>query len=661
MARIRLFTLTLHNFKGMTFTLKPSGADLSVFGANGTGKTVLDDAFSWLLCDKDSLGRTDFPIKNINSMGAAEHGLEHSVEVILDIDGDEVTLKKTYREQWTKKRGAAQAVFSGHTTDYAIDGVPCQKKDYQARIAEIAESEEILRLLTNPTAFAALPWQKQRTLLLEVCGDISDDDVIAANPRLENLPGVLGKRTLDDHRKIITARRAEINKELVSIPVRIDEQRRSLPDVSRLDRAEVTATIERLDRQIADAKLRLQGSTTGGRIAELTCTLNNVDFKLQQMRNGHTATHSDTLNQLNQQIQEIQEAINHGKRRLDSLDDEINRLTKESADLTGILNQLRQQWRQREAEKFQDTTEAVCPACGQNLPSDRIQEARNKALADFNLRKAEALTEIEHKGKTRKVEQEEKNKAINTMIAEKEGLYASISVKKDKLKSLIVDLEASKSKMSDYSSISGYTEVLQSQAKLLAEIKKEQDGRAVDVNKINAEITDLQGLRTLTVLDLDKFVTREKAEQRIGELMAAEKKLATEFEKIEGELYICDLCIRLKVGMLTERINSRFELVRWKLFEEQVNGGLSECCEITVNGIPYGSGLNNAGKINAGLDVCRTLARHYNLYAPIFVDNAESVCKLLPMDTQLIRLVVNEKDKMLRAEETESAKMAVAA
>ncbi|MFS8536099.1 MAG: hypothetical protein FWJ65_13175, partial [Limnochordales bacterium] len=46
-------------------------------------------------------------------------------------------------------------------------------------------------------------------------------------------------------------------------------------------------------------------------------------------------------------------------------------------------------------------------------------------------------------------------------------------------------------------------------------------------------------------------------------------------------------------------------------------------------------------------DIIRTLSEHYGFRAPIWVDNAEAVTRLIPVDSQVIRLVVSA-DKALR-------------
>ncbi|HHW94431.1 MAG TPA: AAA family ATPase, partial [Mogibacterium sp.] len=211
---MKIKSLILRNFKGIrNFELNTDGKDVSIMGDNASGKTSLFDSFTWLLFGKDSLNRADFEIKTLKPDGKPEHGLEHSVEAILQLeDGSQIALKKVFREKWTKKKGSATATFTGHTTDYFIDGVPVQKKEYDARIAEIAD-ENIFRLLTDPRYFnEIMHWTDRRKLLLEVCGDVSDQEVVSSNNGLSRLAEILGKRTIEQHRKVILARRAEINR-----------------------------------------------------------------------------------------------------------------------------------------------------------------------------------------------------------------------------------------------------------------------------------------------------------------------------------------------------------------------------------------------------------------------------------------------------------------
>ena len=119
-----------------------------------------------------------------------------------------------------------------------------------------------------------------------------------------------------------------------------------------------------------------------------------------------------------------------------------------------------------------------------------------------------------------------------------------------------------------------------------------------------------------------------------------------------------DQFIRAKVGLLEERINSRFAIARFKLFRKLVNGGLEECAEVTFGGVPYGSNLNHGARIHVGLDIISTLQEHFQVAPPVFVDQCESVTCLPPMDSQLIRLVVSAEDKALRVQVLEREQVA---
>jgi molybdopterin converting factor small subunit len=285
---MRLISLTLNNFKGIkSFALKPQGKDINIYGDNATGKTTLADAFMWLLFDKDSQNRKDFQIKTLGQDGEPEHGLEHSVEAVLELEnGKRITLKKVFKEKWTKKRGSATAEFTGHTTDHFIDGVPAKKKEYDEKIAEIAD-EQIFRLLTDPAYFnQQLHWQKRRELLLEVCGDVSDAEVIASKADLSKLADILGNRTIEQHRKVIQARRSEINKELQKIPVRIDEVERGLPDISDIANPnELPNDIAKLREQLKKKQEELAQARAGGQVAELTKRLREVEGLLIEEKN----------------------------------------------------------------------------------------------------------------------------------------------------------------------------------------------------------------------------------------------------------------------------------------------------------------------------------------------------------------------------------------
>lgn len=644
----------LQNFQGGTFTLEAqNGEDMNIFGANGVGKTRLMSAFLWLLTGKDSLGRSDFEIKNLDATGNQDHGLDHIVEAVFEVNGNDLTLKKVYHEVWQKKKGSPTAVFSGNTTDHFIDGVPVKENEYKARVCEIFGDETRFRLLTNPAAFALMPWQKQRGLLLEVCGDIPDTEIIASDESLSPLRTALAKFTasktpLDDLKKVTMGRRVELNKQIDQIPVRIDESRRGLPDVSGLDKAALSAEITALDGQLSGAKLRLAGVDTGGNIAPLTKELNTITAEISGLENAHYLKQSEIVTKLNQQIRALVDADEAAERKEKSIKVEIEEKNNRIVSLDNSMNSLRDKWEEIDKEEFQDTTESICPACGQNLPVDRVQAAREKAVAAFNTSKAERLARVQDDGKNLKTEHDR-------LLKEVKALEDQISVpratnNKAEIEQLTHERDANKSMADDYYRIASRIDLLDRKAAIEKSISDAKGTVSEDRTAISKEIADIEAKLTEAKEKHGRFARRESGEKRIQELKDEEKKLAQEFEDLERMLFLIETFIKRKVSMLNDKINSKFEIVRFRLFNNLVNGGIEECCVFTINGVPYDGGLNAAARTQGGLDIIRTLQNHYGIAPAVFIDNRESCTEIPAMDCQIVNLIVSPQDKTLRVE-----------
>jgi hypothetical protein len=655
MKEIRLSNLTLNQFQGGNFSLQPKGQDIFCYGENASGKTRLLSGFSWLLFGKDALGRAEFSIKNLDAEGnIAERGIDHSVEATLLVDSEEINLKKIFKEKWVKARGRAQAEFSGHSTQHFINSIPKTEKEYKTFIEEMTGTEEIFRLLTSPTTFPALPWQRQRSILLDVCGNISDANVIASDEKLFPLKASLekfksSKTPFDDLRSIISSRRTQINKELPQIAVRVDEVRRGIPITDGIDRQASEKEAQALETALNDAKLRLQGVNTGGSIADLTKKLSGLNADLRKMEDANRSGSLAILGRLNQEISEVEARVNASRKRIKTIDEDLKwkDSSLKSTDLN--LSDLRNKWSIIDARKFEDTTSDTCPSCGQALPPDQVQSARDKALAAFNEDKAEGLGEINRRGLQLKEQRNSLAGEIDALKKEREIVSSSIHETETKLEVSIEERNVLKQSSEDFSGVRNRAELLDEIEDMESQILGEREGKAQDIEKIKVEISQFQGNLSSKKAIVDLFRAREQGERRIEELKDSEKKLSAEFEKLEGELYLMDLFVRQKVSMLTTRINDKFDTVRFKLFDVQINLAVSECCQITVGGVPFDAGLNNGARINAGLEIVKVLQEHYQLKAPVFADNAEAVNNLFDVGSQMIRLYVSE-DKTLRVE-----------
>lgn len=647
----KLLQLHLKNFKGIEqFTLDARGENVKVFGDNATGKTTLFDSFVWLLFDKDSQNKKDFSLKTLDGTGKEKHMLEHEVEGVFLIDDKQRVLKKVFTEKWTKKRGSATSEFTGHTTSYFIDSVPAKKKEYTDFVDSIVQ-EDVFKLLTSPSYFnEQVKWQDRRKSLIDLCGDITEEEVIASDKSLDMLPSILNGRTIENHRKVIASRRSEINKEIEKIPVRIDEIRRTLPSLDGLNKQEFETEISLLNGEIDEMMTQISSIRNGKAVSDKQKAVQEIEIELLQIKREHDSVSKDQVYQIKARIQEEQSNILILNSKLENIKNSKRFNDESIKNIENDLAQLRNDWHEVDKQEFTHTDACECPTCGQSLPQEQVEEAKNKALAQFNLAKSKRIEEINKKGKQGKERKEEFLQDNEKLAKEYSKLNGQITEKQEILEKLKTQLEQHENLVTDVLDNPAYVAKLQEKQSIESEIKQLREMSESAVRDIQTEIISLRSKRDQLQSNVGKFALVEQTENRIAELEGQERELAAEFEKLEHELYLTEQFIRTKVNLLEEKINSRFKYARFNLFKQNINGGLEEICETTFNGIPYSSGLNNAAKINVGLDIINILSEHYGFFAPIFIDNSEAVTKLIDTKAQTISLVVSEADKQLRVE-----------
>lgn len=655
-----LITLTLENFQGIrALTLDFGGRSATVYGDNATGKTTVFNAFTWLLFDKPSTGAKSFSPKTRGPEGELHH-LCHSAEATLLTDsGRYITLKKTLREAYRKKRGSATDEFSGHTVEYSVDGVPVKEKEYLAAVSKLCGDTEKPKMLTMPDYFPEqLPWESRRRILLEICGDVSDSDIIAENPELSELPAFLRMKgsaeqfyTTDEFKKIACARKTEINRRLAEIPARIDEASKAIPDVEGLCEEDILRRISDLSASsdsLAEKKAQI---ALGGGTAELKAQLADLNTKIAEGRAAH-------IEALNKRVAEIDEKIFPHKNAADEkrriVEDYRYALHVDRDKLeyvTTLRANLLSEYEAVSAEVW-DEGSAVCPSCRRPLPEEEVARLRE----EFNLSKSERLADINHRGKTTASSamisalEEDIRKLENRLAAEKaEAEAASESVKElEKQRMDTIAYCTAFESTEEYAALSEQIEDIK------ARLADENKGTAAALGEVTSEIAEVDSALRSEREKLSRLSAVKIQNKRISELSEQEKLLGGELEELEKGLYLCDIFTQKKVAALTERINNKFINVRFRLFLEQLNGGLRDDCEVMIpraDGtlVPYAF-ANNAARINAGLEIIGTLAAHFGLSLPIFIDNAESVTHLSNNGGQVIRLAVSEPDKKLRLE-----------
>ncbi len=662
MKTVILQALILTYFKGIQkFEVLFNGKNAKIYGDNATGKTSLFDAFLWLLFDKDSNNDAKFALKTLDANGNEMHNVEHTVEGQFVVDGQPMTLKKVYKEVYKKTRGSVSATFSGHTTDHYVNGVPVNKKEFTDKVQVIVH-EDVFRLLTNPAHFNEnIDWKKRREILIELAGDVTDEQVIASDKKLALLNDLLSGKSVDDLKKIIASRKKHINDQLVALPIRIDEIMKSLPETES-DPQSLNEKVSNIQLQIDSLMNQKQSVLNGAAIVDKQNQLKQIEFDLAQYKREFESEQSLEVNKLQVKLQEVKgneqivtSELRNIEYQVQSKQAEITATIQQIEDLEREMQVLRDEFEVLKQQKFEFKDACECPTCKQALPKEQVQAARDEAVAQYNYNISNQKDHINTEGnrlKERKIALENRITQLNKGL---QGL--DITAVQTKLESAQKEvakvedkLQKAQTEVVDVTTTSEYQSFRAQKAELEQSIQSIRLGANEVAADLNNSIAQLEVDKRAINAELAHFAGVEASRARIAQLEAEQQQLAEEYATLEQQLFLAEEFTRKKVAMLEERINGLFQHATFKLFSEQVNGGLNETCETLYKGVPYGSGLNNAAKINVGLDIINTLSKHYGIQAPIFVDNAEAVTKLIDTNAQMISLVVSEQDKVLRVE-----------
>ena len=642
---MKLTKLELLNFKGLkAFTIHFNG-DVIIRGDNATGKTTVFDSVCWLLFGKDSLDRADFEIKTLDK-GEPVHKVNHEVTGTFTLDeGGTVELKRVYREKYSSPRGG-EVTMTGHTTDYFVDGVPKKEKEYKEIVNSLVD-ENIFKLITNPLYFnETYSWQNRRKLLLEMCGDISDEDVIAEYSELKALTDILSGHSVDDHRKVVAAKKTAINKELDMIPVRIDEALRGKPtidtprDVLIQEISLATTTLETLE---ADKALLVNGHAVVDTRAELRDVQRRLmarESELQMEYKKQSALKSNEYDMVVSELNNLSSKVESTKHRLDTSNRDIQRIES-------VIDELMHQRQQVNEDAFVMDIDEACPTCGQKLPAEQIQAAREKAETKFNLRKSKQLEELNQsiELKQQDIENIKKRDAGLEPVETLEALIKAKELVKQTITDEIWQLTAP---VLDDDSI--YADLKAEEFMLQMKLDESNIDHSEEIADIDKRIATTKEHRFNLETELNKYEVAKRIDTRVAELESQQAELAAEKSKLDEASYLMDEFVKAKVSMLEDVINSRFKLARFKMFNAMLNGNVEECCETTYKGVPYRS-MNNAARINVGLDIINALTSYFKVNAPVFIDNAEAVTEFVPVNSQTIKLIVDESEPQLVVKE----------
>ena len=667
MNNVQLKRLSVLNFKGLRNLSIDFDNNTNIFGDNGTGKTTIFDSILWLLFGKDSTDRKDFELKTLDSDNNVIPKIDHEVEGDFLVNSEPVRLKRVFREKWVKTKGALESEFSGNETLYYWNDVPMSQKQYNEKVGEIID-EKVFKLITSPSAFNSLKWQDRRDVLVKIAGEVSDADLAAGNEEYIALVAQLTNKSLEEYKKQIAATIKKAKDDIKMIPTRIDEVERSKPDA--VNAVEINTAIKAKESQIENIENQLldkskafdevinQRNANQDDIFKLARKVNTIVFEIAERAKNEANSGDSKADQILKQINDKKSnELQPAEQKIVRLKSEKSTLENNISNYEKSIKEKRELWEVENAKNFIFSEDnAVCPCCERVLDASTIENQKAELQTKFNANKKSILDGINEDGKAIS---EKKNNAVAELsevdlrIASGESFISSV---KESITSLESDYESAKTNSETKVSVEDLIEKYTSENTELPTLKSQiatleaKVFELPDANANNDLRTQKQTINSEIQVLRDSLKANDQikaADVRIKELQKEESMLAQSIADVEKTQYVIENFIKLKIDTIEDRINEKFSFVKFRLFKTQINGGVEECCDALINGVPF-TDANTASKINAGIDIINSLCEFYNVSAPIIIDNRESVVKLIDSPSQIINLFVSPEDKKLR-------------
>lgn len=673
---IKLVSVRFENFKKLNRTIEFGEKKTQIFAMNRTGKSSMADGIFWVLFGKSSTGKSEgkeFRPRPYDSLGIDVDHVDVVAELVLLVDGVEVVLRKTQRQNWVRKRGTTTEVHEGDKNIYAWNNVEISETEFKRRIADIV-SEKNFMLITDPTAFFRLSKQEKLDLILSLIANVTEEQILMEVGGFDELlKFVRDGKKLEEVKATSKRSISDMTKERDQISAFINERSKDIVD---MDVSDIELQRNAINEKIAEIDQKIEDSTAA--VTEYDEKSKNIiELKMKQSENIRIANEG-----LVKQKREIQKRIDKAendfqvamqKQKMAEL--EIERLNRIVESNKTLRAELAKKVETEEAKTFPEYVEPeplssdalVCPTCGQDLPGElkqrKIESFENdkklhweKYEADkgkFETDQCALLDKICQEGKACV---EKINKAKEDLQTAKKSLE---SVKADKItanadKTKAMEELAALPEQVDLSNNQEYEALcLEIQAK--EEVLRNMNTGAEYRSQLKAEKAEWE--TELSVVN-QKFVVAAKsdeAKERVAELEQQFKDKVQLIADQERILMMCEEFQTAKDNYLTEEVNKHFENVRFQLFRQQKNGGVERVCDVyTKNGSPYGENTTSgAEKLIMGLEVINVLSGIIGVTAPVIIDNAEKVSagNMPLLDTQMIMLSVsNDEDFRIEVE-----------
>lgn len=635
--RATLKRVVLENFMCYAHAEFDFYAITKIMAKNGKGKSTIATAYLWCLfnCDYEL---KDNPVVRREVDGVSVDDMDVSVELVLDVGGKEVTMKKVQVRTYNKDKTSYK-----DDNSYYINDVRKNLKDFNAYLDVDMTA---FKMCSNVNAFLNQKSAEMREYLFGLVGNVTDLDIARSKAELAELVPLLEKYTTEELSAMNKATKTKITKDLPILDGQIKEKERDIQLKQAIEVSDLELQKNSLKEQIADCVAKqTDNDKLMAEYDKASSDILNLKFELSDMSRKANEDNVKARRNLESQISNLNYVIIDSKQSVSSAGIIVSLDKDKIAEYQKTLDDSRTEWKAGKERVF-DENNLVCPYCKQEYPEDKKEELK----ADFKVHKEAELNRITDKGNTAK-------KMLDEVKGLLVGAEQELADRKQKLEKHLVnlaDLEKQLSELPQEIDVSA-TEEYKALEQRIAE-KEQAMHKANDISAVKAELKAQETALRQQLAECERQIAKSDTaadEQRLEELRQA--RIDSEQNKANAEkiLDLLDELDKAKNEALAEAVNSHFGLVKWQLFEYAKNGNYKSCCIPTVDGKSILTTMSNKGnRILGRVDICNSIQKISGMSAPIILDDSESLDianqkKVAEMvDSQLIMLIVNGSEKL---------------
>lgn len=637
MERAILKKVVLENFMCYAHAEFDFYAITKIMTKNGKGKSTIATAYLWCLfnCDYEL---KDNPVVRREVDGKSVDDMDTSVELTLDVDGKEITMKKVQKRTYSKDGSSYK-----DDNKYFINDVPKTLKDFNTYLDADMNA---FKMCSNVNAFLNQKPAEMREYLFGLVGDVTDLDIVSQKAELAELVPLLNKYTVEELSAMNKATKTKITKDLPILDGQIKEKERDIQLKQAIEVSNLELQKNSLKEQIADCMAKQTDNDK--LIAEYdkdSSDILNLKFELSDMSRKANEDNVKARRDIENRISEKKDYLFNIADTIQKNNSEIYGYQNDIESGTRERNRLADAWNKIKEEKFDENT-AVCPTCHRELPTEEIESLRSS----FEKTKADRLAKVEKDGLEVKADIDN----ARDMIPKLEKCNKDNIANQKKLEKEVADLENQLSALPTSIDVTETDEYKALEQQITE--KEEAMHKANDISAVKAELKSQETALRQQLAECESQIAKSDTaadEQRLEELK--QTRIDSEQNKANAEkiLDLLDELDKAKNEALTEAVNSHFSLVKWQLFEYAKNGNYKSCCIPTVDGKSILTTMSNKGnRILGRVDICNSIQKISGISVPIILDDSESLStdnqkKVAEMvDSQLIMLIVNDSEKL---------------